>query len=665
MMEAPPPIPTRGHLSRRGYVALLGRLFAGGEGGILEVRKGRHLRRCFLLAGSPVWYETGLGPEDLGDALVTAGAVEAARMIELRSRLSSGQGLREAILAARLTTEAELPRHVCGYVERGIAAGLAWDQGEWSFESMSSLPVQLLEWAAFGLGDPLRMLWAGVKTHVTVEEALSLLHQPEAGRLLPSPNFATRFEVLELEDTFLGLPAAVGEGVLLDDVFRRIPDRTGNLAKLLWLLVAGGLLSRDHEVDWRTWIDTAAGVRPDASSAQTVPRIPRIPEPPPAPPPIARLTRPGEGGGMTSADPTSRTTSPGQRFGSDMSPLGASVSQASIPPAPWVNTPDNAAPSMRSSAPSPAVPSRPAVPPVHPARSSSSGTALPVAPPDGRPGRSGTHPGMRSLLHLPEHGHQVREAHRQRAQQDYYTFLGISPLASRREVEENCNRLGSVWKQAEEDAALPDELRGQAHELLLETTLVWRTLGDEARRREYDRRLSLGTAPKLQPIRGAGRPLTNPNIPAVLGGTLPPDRSSIDPVHSQARRHMDAGEWQQAWPVLQKARLESPASPEVMTDLGWTAWHVKGRSGEAGDSAEDYLRLALTFDPKHVRALEYLARIGLQRGEPEVARKRLQLFLSVQPDSAWAKKALASMTEAEVERTLPPSTGSRLKFWKS
>jgi Flp pilus assembly protein TadD len=124
---------------------------------------------------------------------------------------------------------------------------------------------------------------------------------------------------------------------------------------------------------------------------------------------------------------------------------------------------------------------------------------------------------------------------------------------------------------------------------------------------------------------------------------------------------MDAGDWTQAWPILQKCRLDNPSSAEVMADLGWTAWHVRGRSGDAGESAEDYLRLALTFEPRHLRALEYLARIGLRRGEPEVARKRLQQYLSVQPDAAWARRALAALDEPENTVNSP---GSKLRLRK-
>jgi cytochrome c-type biogenesis protein CcmH/NrfG len=120
---------------------------------------------------------------------------------------------------------------------------------------------------------------------------------------------------------------------------------------------------------------------------------------------------------------------------------------------------------------------------------------------------------------------------------------------------------------------------------------------------------------------------------------------------------MMRGEFKKAIPLLKAARLETPSSPDVLADLGWATW--KTGSQEDDEAPGEFLRLALTFDPKHSRALEFLARIAIDQGEHAEAQDRLERFLAVKPNTDWAKAALATVRDLAA---VSSSKGGR--FWR-
>ena len=66
-------------------------------------------------------------------------------------------------------------------------------------------------------------------------------------------------------------------------------------------------------------------------------------------------------------------------------------------------------------------------------------------------------------------------------------------------------------------------------------------------------------------------------------------------------------------------------------------------SGRENGDAEEFLRLALTFDNNHLYGLEYLAKVLVEQNDLDTARVLLQRLVKLSPDSAWAKKALANL----------------------
>lgn len=688
MSELGPPLPLRGHLDRKGCVALFARLHSAGETGVLELRQGRQVRRFYLLGGSPLWFESGSGPEDVGDVLAAAGLLTLDSAAELRQRLVPSESFRERLVAGGTLTDVQVEEAVRTAIERGIGALLGWPSADWAFDRRNALPVHLLEWLVLGPIDPLPPLWAAARTHVGVEAALGLLETETAGRLIPGPQFAARLGLLPVDEAFVSLAAALVDSPTLDELYRRVPDRSGNLLRLLWLLVAAGLVERDRCPPWTAWVE-----RPEPESEmQSAATLPRIPAAPGAGRPLtdAALRTSGPALGPVPADPSFPGAVPVEDRPSgsatrQSSPAVRAVvgAQAFVPPpvvrlsAPAVasprraSAPDLATPASVDSAAASGsfgrVTSSPASSPPPPSagfgrnigdRTASTPSLRP--PPDRRARSTGTHPGVRLPSTTGADVSRVREAHAARASQNYYAYLSLLPEAPRPAIEDACNRLAAIWNEAAGDASVDSEVRDQARELLVDTHLVWRTLGDDLRRAEYDRRLSLGTAPGFLSLRAATRPLTQPGVAPVGKVPATPERRAPVTALVQARAHMDRGEHLAAWPILQRARLEQPSNADVLAEIGWCAFQLRSRNLDDGDTPEEYLQLAVTFVPDHPKALEYLSRVALTRGDHGLARRRLRAFLKVQPEAAWARKALSSLPVEGAEGDTIPSGRRRV-----
>ncbi len=99
-----------------------------------------------------------------------------------------------------------------------------------------------------------------------------------------------------------------------------------------------------------------------------------------------------------------------------------------------------------------------------------------------------------------------------------------------------------------------------------------------------------------------------------------------------------------AYAQLSSMRKHRPSCPDTLAALGWTAWRTQNLGTNAYDGPEDFLLLALTFDAAHPKALEYFARLALDKGEKENARNRLLQVLAVTPRAEWAKTALTELS---------------------
>jgi len=163
------------------------------------------------------------------------------------------------------------------------------------------------------------------------------------------------------------------------------------------------------------------------------------------------------------------------------------------------------------------------------------------------------------------------------------------------------------------------------------------------------------TAPKkaVVPTKAPSRPAKeNPVVQAEAFSPRPPVpapkrvQAPLNPASglAQAKAAINEGDFDTAYATLTKIRKELPSCPDTLAALGWSAWRTGNLGTNAYDGPEDYLLLALTFDGEHPLALEYYARIAIDKSEIESARNRLLQVLRTTPDSVWAKEALEEIT---------------------
>ncbi len=234
----------------------------------------------------------------------------------------------------------------------------------------------------------------------------------------------------------------------------------------------------------------------------------------------------------------------------------------------------------------------------------------------------------------------IRTAHEHRMGKDFYEFFDLSNTASAEDVRSAYDRLSRGWSAAAEDSNLMEEDYGRVKELLHAAKLVWQTLADGNRRKEYDQRLAAGTAPRLdsqlemlmamERAKGTQEDLKSRSarLPSAPGGAR----------HSEARDFMRRGDYEAALPPLREARSSSGSEASVLADLGWCTWKVhRGQIPDGQqESAEDLLLLAQTFDPSHGKTMEYLCRMAREKGDSARTVLWLQRLLKAHPRSRWA-----------------------------
>jgi len=246
----------------------------------------------------------------------------------------------------------------------------------------------------------------------------------------------------------------------------------------------------------------------------------------------------------------------------------------------------------------------------------------------------------------------VARDHRERMGNDFYTFLGVPQMATQAVIDRAWTKLLKRWTSASKNKQLPDEVRQMARELAQVAHLAGRTFSVPARRQEYDRRLARGSAPLAGGVKAARTrdlPRTNPAASMPRG----PETSAL----AEAKSLMAKRDFERAATLLRALRVRQPSDPDLLAELGWASWKASAETNR--DEAEEFLQLAITFNPRHTQAREYLARIALDLGDHDRARQRLERLLKLKPDATWARAALGRLPAPEQERS-----GRRLTFWK-
>ena len=552
----------KGKHTRAGYVELIFALHRGRHSGRLKISHSRRYRELFFLRGLPVIYRSDLPDEDLAHTLVYADIIPEDRLKWIADKLSPGEKLEDALVMSGSVTKEQLDEHLRSRTRPGVSGPLTWSTGTWTFEALPGVLTDGVDPSLLEAESALPALWHGVSQHVGTDEVLPAVTDTKKGPLLFSDDGLEMLEQLSLSETFSKLGEAIGSGASVEDVFRTIPDSSGALFKLIWMLECGGALSRE-EGAWSGKIDAALQEAVSGSGQQ----------------------------GPSSAKKPAESDSSGKK--------------------------------SRSSA----------------KRGKEEAPAKGMDP-----------------------NEEISTAHTERMGTDFYTFLGIDSASPRKTVDQACKTLAQRWRTLDTAAGLSGESRKQIKDLLAGVQLVWRTLTDPKHKREYDRRLDMGRAPRVEirVSRGSAK-LPPKSKPTAKQEVAEPKPAAVQPVGPLAKgvELSNQGKFAEAAKILEEARLENPSDPAVLAELGWARW--KARTwGEEDDAPEEFLRLALTFEPKNVRALEFLARISIDKGESDKAQQILKRILKITPDSGWARSALLSQQKGQRSETVTRKRG----FWR-
>jgi len=102
--------------------------------------------------------------------------------------------------------------------------------------------------------------------------------------------------------------------------------------------------------------------------------------------------------------------------------------------------------------------------------------------------------------------------HRQRMNQDYYAFLGLSPDAPAEELREVSRKLAQRFNALSRTSTLPEEIRLKVRDMLSGVQRVYGTFTDRKRKEEYDNLLAAGEAPIVE-VRHGMPPIDMPSSP--------------------------------------------------------------------------------------------------------------------------------------------------------
>ena len=524
-----------GSHSREDFLRVFFALYKNQRNGILDIQFGKKSRKLFFLGGIPIAYRSDLPEDDIGRTLSNANLIPEKQVNYLKEKLSEGENLEHAIVMSGALSAAEIAEHKHSRMQTSIGSPLLWGSGTWEFHPRPQIKIANIDPNLRPDPGSLPALWNAVQHHVSMDAVFPKVTDPKAGMIALDPLFKALFSSFNVELDFAGLPEAIGNGASIEEIFRQVPDTTGNLVKLLWMLEAAGLIHREGRLQDNT-------IEEQIRTAMATP--------PPAPKPVASQKK-----------------------------------------------------AKKPSAPSP---------------------AAEVADPTSD---------AQKKRRPPLTDDQLRGVHRKRMGKDFYSFLGLPPGSPKHAIDRKCKGLARRWRIPGKQRELPADVAEKVEELLVSVQLVWRTLTDDKHRAEYDKRLEQGRAPRVGDLRGA---TTAPQPKLGSNETDETIGSGLHPDHSKARDLIAQNQYKEALALLKKVRVDNPSDPDIMADLGWATWNLQGAKN--GD-AEEFLRLALTFDDRHLLGLEYLAKVLVEKGDLDTARVLIQRLMKLNPSSVWAKKA--------------------------
>jgi len=242
-------------------------------------------------------------------------------------------------------------------------------------------------------------------------------------------------------------------------------------------------------------------------------------------------------------------------------------------------------------------------------------------------------------------GEFVRTEHSKRMGRDFYRFLGLRDNANYSDIDKTGKKLLKTYNRIKKAKRVFDDDERKLNELLQGTAMVLKNLLDPSLREEYNSRKRQGRPPLVTPIKIA-------DMPKMKKGAkdLPKAAPKAPPKYLDMFK---SGKWKEAYFALRQLREENSDDPKILSDYGWAIWKHKKDAKEA----EDYIRLAITFNNRFIQAYRYMVEIFISQQDHEMAQKFLTILVKLAPDDQKAKSQLAKLQEPQEEK---PSKG---RFW--
>ena len=160
---------TKGDLARIGLPSLLLDALEEKLSGTITLKYEKMAKVIFILKGYPVFAQSNLRREALGQMLVRKGKISTedhARAIALAKSRSVHYG--NALQLLKLMDQEEFGQHLLANVREKIESALIWRQGSWLFQEDPAVASRV---PRCGI-DPVKLVIDGLKKLVVVEEAV-------------------------------------------------------------------------------------------------------------------------------------------------------------------------------------------------------------------------------------------------------------------------------------------------------------------------------------------------------------------------------------------------------------------------------------------------------------------------------------------------------------
>ncbi|MBK6847004.1 MAG: response regulator [Proteobacteria bacterium] len=226
-----------GDLAKDPPAALLLRAFEGQWSGTLELARDKLQKCVFLLNGHPIFVQSNLREETLGELLLRRGGLTEEQHRGVL-RLAQQQRLRygEALVRARILSETDVMSELVQQTRFKLERCLRWRLGRWVFVADAQVAGKVPRCTV----DPVRVVFDGLRGSIDVEDATAQLRRWRGPtRLLLQPRFERYREsfAAAFGDRVL---AAVGTGCTVEEL-RALPDGSGVAVEVEVLLQTGML----------------------------------------------------------------------------------------------------------------------------------------------------------------------------------------------------------------------------------------------------------------------------------------------------------------------------------------------------------------------------------------------------------------------------------------